>query len=210
MEVKQPTLYGRARTGKTKEWTIRSVLDAQGVATNVIVHGYIDGKKQTDTKIIKGKNIGRSNETSPFKQAIKEAVALWKKKVDKGYGPDQDNIPKYGEMKYPLPMLAHDYAKRGKSLTYPCWTQFKLDGIRCLAAKRNGQVEMWSRAGKVFDTMHEIQAELDGLLQEGDFVDGEIYVHGWSFQRITRAVKKRRDQEGDDDTTKLQYHQPRS
>lgn len=202
----QPTLYGFSRTGKTKQWTISSQLDFHGVATNTIVHGYIDGKKQTDVQIIVGKNIGKSNETTSYDQAVKEAVALWQKKLDKGYGLDSLAPPKYAEMDYPLPMLAHDYKKRGHDLVWPCYAQPKLDGIRCVAAKRNGLVTMWSRAGKVFDTMPEIQTELDLLLEEGDFVDGEIYVHGWSFQRITRAVKKRRDQPDDDDTLNLRYH----
>jgi DNA ligase-1 len=201
-----PTLYALSKTGKLKQWNITSHCDEKWDATNVVVHGYVDGKKQTDVKAIKGKNIGKSNETTPYMQAIKDALALWKKKIDKGYGEDPGALVDYSEMRYQLPMLAHDFKKRGKSIIFPAWAQPKFDGIRCIAAKRDGVIEMWSRAGKVFTFLHELAAELQETLSEGDYVDGELYVHGWSMQRVARAVKKRRDAPGNDDTTKLEYH----
>ena len=39
------------------------------------------------------------------------------------------------------------------------------------------------------------------MLEDGQCTDGELYVHGWTFQRIIAAVKKKRD-----DTDLLEYH----
>lgn len=47
--------------------------------------GQLDGKMQTQTREIKGKNIGKSNFTTPTQQAVKEAKAIQQKKKDEGY-----------------------------------------------------------------------------------------------------------------------------
>jgi len=201
-----PVLYAYSKTKKLKQWSITSHHHEDFSATNVVVHGYVGGKQQTDTKVILGKNIGKSNETTPDVQATRDALSLWKKKKDKGYGEDPNAPVDYSQMQYQLPMLAHDFKNRAKDIVFPAWAQPKFDGIRCIAAKREGVVEAWSRAGKKFELLSEIVEELEELLDEGQYTDGELYVHGWSMQRVARAVKKRRDQPGDDDTTKLQYH----
>jgi DNA ligase-1 len=72
---------------------------------------------------------------------------------------------------------------------------------RMLAAKRNGEVKMWSRKGKEISVPDKIKFELQNSLSEGDIVDGEVYVHGWTFQRIISAVKKKSP-----DTDLLEYH----
>ena len=70
-----------------------------------------------------------------------------------------------------------------------------------LARKENGVVTMWSRKGKVIDIPDIINAQLCLMLEDGQSTDGELYAHGWTFQRIIAAVKKRRD-----DTDFLEYH----
>ena len=200
--VKQlPKLYGKSVHGKTKVWSIGTVADASSKVFNRIEHGYLDGKKQVDTTYYtEGKNIGKSNETTPFDQALKEAQSLWKKKLDKGYVKDQ--APKTQTVAdIFLPMLAHRFDKHASKIKYPAYVQPKLDGVRCLAKKLNGDVVLWSRSGKVFDTPSLIKSELTNTLEEGQVLDGELYAHGWDFQRIIRAVKKYRD-----DTDLLEYH----
>ena len=66
-------------------------------------HGYEDGKKQYTEKEIKGKNIGKINETTPQQQAEIEAQALITRKIREGYS-DRELIkePKQVIPSYPL------------------------------------------------------------------------------------------------------------
>jgi DNA ligase-1 len=70
-----------------------------------------------------------------------------------------------------------------------------------IARKEGGVVTMWSRKGKPIDIPDKINAQLCEMLSDGQCTDGELYVHGWTFQRIISAVKKKRD-----DTDLLEYH----
>jgi ATP dependent DNA ligase domain/DNA ligase OB-like domain len=82
-----PELHGEAVSGKAKMWSIR-VLEGgdNGSACCETTHGYVDGKKQTNIKVISvGKNIGKKNETTPLQQAVSEAKAAWIKKKESGY-----------------------------------------------------------------------------------------------------------------------------
>jgi ATP-dependent DNA ligase len=72
---------------------------------------------------------------------------------------------------------------------------------RLLATKEDGVVRMWSRKGKEISIPNKISEELKNTLLEGEVTDGEVYVHGWSFQRIVSAVKKKVL-----DTDLLEYH----
>jgi len=116
-----PTLYGLSKKGKVKEWSI-SVYDSN-YPTIVTMHGYSDGKKQVDKKEIKvGKNIGRSNETSPWEQALSQAKSTWNKKKDNNY---YEVLPKKEDM-VKLPMLALEYSKRGHAIVFPCLLSLNL------------------------------------------------------------------------------------
>ena len=75
-----PTLYNETEVRKIMEWSI-SVQWIDNIPTIVTVFGYGDGKKQTTMlKILQGKNIGRSNQTTPYEQALSEAKSKWEKK----------------------------------------------------------------------------------------------------------------------------------
>ena len=195
-------LYGKSRVGKTKIWQI------DAFATSFVpeeaylrtTYGYLDGKQTTATKTIKGKNIGKSNETTPYEQACSDAQSAWNRKLDSGYVLTT-NVPEEAAVELFLPMLAHSYEKRSKHIVYPAHVQPKLDGMRMLARKADGVVTMWSRKGKVIETLEHIRKSLESQLEDGQQCDGEVYVHGWSFQEIIKRVKKLRD-----DTTELQYH----
>ena len=80
METK--LLYGLDKSGKYKVWSIWT----EGPEL-YIMHGAENGKMQAKCEIVQGKNIGRSNETSPEQQAELEAESRYKKQLDKGYRP---------------------------------------------------------------------------------------------------------------------------
>ena len=196
-----PTLYGRSTNGKIKQWNISVLQMGDGTCYIETEHGYETGKKQLDQRYVgEGKNIGRANETTIYEQACSEARSAHSRKKDSGYVEDKSNIPSESDGMF-LPMLAHRHDKHSSKINYPCWVQPKLDGVRMLARKQDGVVTMWSRKGKVIDIPDKINQQLCEMLSNGQCVDGELYVHGWTFQRIISAVKKKRD-----DTDLLEYH----
>lgn len=165
----------------------------------LIEHGYQDSEQHVQDvfPVTKGKNIGKVNQTTPYEQAVLEADSRARKKLDQNYRrtlKELDSLP-VG------PMLAHPFEKRKHNLEYPVAVQPKLDGVRCLAHKVGAyEVELRSRMGKLFDIPH-LEKELAGMLEVGEVWDGELYVHGWTFERIVSAVKAFKE-----DTKSLQFH----
>jgi DNA ligase-1 len=187
-------LSASSSTGKTKVWSIK-VVDRSGVGVIITKHGYEDGKMVENERLVTvGKNIGRSNETTPVEQAVREAQSDWNKKHDAGYRPEDGDVPMGGAggpapaatFVAPLPMLALDYHKRGKDIVFPCYAQRKLDGVRCLAISGKG---LYSRLGKKFPHAEAITKEIDAL-PAGTILDGELYSDTLTFQEIVGLVKK--------------------
>jgi DNA ligase-1 len=148
-------------------------------------YGPHDGKKQVTTKEAKAKNVGRSNETTPSVQAEKEAKSMWQNKLDRKYRLTIEEAKK----PLPLPMLAKKFEDRKKKVTYPVDLQPKFDGCRSLAQWEGDKVELTSRSGKPYNCPHIIE-ELEKVLPKNIILDGELYVHGETFQEVTRLVKK--------------------
>ena len=156
-----PKLYAQDKNGKIKVW-IAAVLHStdKTSATARITHGYINGKQQVSYRDCDaGKNIGRSNETTPLEQCISETRRKWTDKKEKeaytetkpadcgeGYGDISGNdYDDDGESAIPagpfLPMLAQTFdpadlaagTKKKKVIKFPCFVQPKLDGLRCVS-----------------------------------------------------------------------------
>lgn len=196
-----PILYGKSTTGKIKVWKGSAFENADGSARYDIAHGYDGGKIQLDSReVCVGKNIGKSNETSPYKQALSEVKSHWNKKIDEGYAENENNI-RDKTSGFFLPMLAHRFDEQSAKIKYNAALQPKFDGFRCISKKEDGIVYIWSRAGKLLDIPVEIKEELSLILEEGQTTDGELYHHGWSFQRVGKAIKKRNE-----DTPNLHYY----
>lgn len=86
------------------------------------------------------------------------------------------------------PMLAKDYRKDGHKVKFPVAVQPKIDGMRLLYNSFTG--EAFSRGGKTGKTGG-LSALLDALAIAsfgGVTLDGELYVHGASFQEVMRRV----------------------
>jgi ATP-dependent DNA ligase len=205
-----PILYGDASTGKKKQWSIR-VFERSGTGVIETSHGYVNGKIQVNEKVIsEGKNIGKKNETTPLAQAVNQARAFWQKKRDDGYAPEGDDAESVdsGRAKEvfedaPSPMLAHDYNKRGKSISFPCYVQRKYDGTRCVGVSGAG---LFSRNRKRYPNLGHILEEL-GKLPVGTVLDGELYSDELTFQEIVGLVKRETLKAGDDvKQLKIKYH----
>lgn len=86
--AEKTTLYKRDKTGKIVSYRIlvKHSKKVKGAVELIKQTGKLDGKKINHEKVIdKGKNIGRSNETTPTEQALSEMESDWKKKKDEGY-----------------------------------------------------------------------------------------------------------------------------
>ena len=180
---KLPTLYRTSKTGATLQWNIWT--DGADIVTE---HGQMDGKMQLDRRTATGKNIGRANETTPEEQAILEATAKHKKRLDTKYSLTLKDAKK----EVFLPMLAASFDKRKDKVVYPVDVQPKLDGVRCLAYWDGDSVKLMSRGGKQWECCQHIIDELEQVLPKDWVLDGELYIHGATFQEITKLVKKLR------------------
>jgi DNA ligase-1 len=172
-------------------------------------YGLQNGKKQHITDTIKaGKNMGRSNETTPEEQAELEAQAKWTKKREKEYRESIDGLDKQEKTSsfggY-LPMLAHSYKDNCHKVKWSCYLQPKLDGIRSISIKENNQVTLWFRSGKQVKTMQHIEEALNNVMQNGEIWDGELYIHNEDFNKLGGSIRK--DVNLDFETAKkVEYH----
>ncbi len=177
----EQTLYGLNKAGGFKIWSIET--DEQGLIT--IKHGKEGGKLTIKSEQVKGKNIGRSNETTPAEQAVSEAESRVKTQMDKNYRPSKAELEEIPL----LPMLAQDFRKHGSRIKFPCFGSPKLDGLRCLATCKVGYVELKSRTGQLYKVKH-VQSDLLKIMEPGEVWDGELYIHGKKLQEIQSAVNK--------------------
>jgi ATP-dependent DNA ligase len=75
-------LYRESRTGAILSWRI-TVEDSDNKIKRTF--GHKEGKQQHTEEIVEGKNIGKSNETTPHEQAVKEAQSIIVKKLKEGF-----------------------------------------------------------------------------------------------------------------------------
>lgn len=181
--MKLPTLYKLDNTKSIRIWNIEVIED--NPPYYIITHGQEGGQQQEKITYIKsGKNIGRSNETTPYEQCLSEAQSKWQKQKDrKGYTEDKN------PSKPVSPMLAHKYDP--KRVNYPVFIQQKLDGGRALAILSQGKCKIQSRTGKVFTVLKHIEDSLTEMFPDKQLIlDGELFNDTLSFQDIISGFKR--------------------
>lgn len=189
------TIYAPTKTGNVKTWRCNVQIEGTYPTLVIISQTKLDGKPVVRRQIFtEGKNIGKSNETTPHEQAVSEAESRYRKQFDNGYQaeiPTDTSKANCNALGFPKPMLAYPVDKV-KDPEFPAFIQPKLDGHRALVTRQDGELVMYSRQGKWITTMNHILNQLDGLLDEGVILDGELYVHGTPLQTIGSWVKKAR------------------
>jgi DNA ligase-1 len=198
--ISLPTLYARTNTGAIQQWTIFVKDNCYQTS-----FGQIDGKIQT-TKWTEcfGTNIGKANERSAVQQAAFEAKALWKKKKDSGY---YENINDIDSQSFIEPMLAKNFDDYKQDISFPIYSQPKLDGIRCIVTKKG----MYSRNGKEIVSCPHIRSTLQYIFdKDPDIVlDGELYCDKLNndFNKICSLVKKTKPTKDEiaESSTTIQY-----
>lgn len=165
-------LFKKAKSGKFITWQI--FVKENSFCT---IEGFEDGKlTQSDPTVCLGKNIGKSNETTPEQQALLEAKAKYEKKLKEGYSPTKEDSFLFE------PMLAKNYQDYLKDIPDWVYVQPKIDGIRSNLI--NG-VHI-SRKGNAFVSVPHLNFPFEGIL------DGELYNHDLKedFEKIVSLVKK--------------------
>ena len=164
------TIQYETLTGKKRTWQIYT--DGDFIVT---VYGEEGGKMQTMRRKVKGKNLGRANETNAAEQAVKEAEAKYKLKYEQTCGAQL------------LPMLAQTYS--GAHLEFPCLVQPKLNGVRGIYDPKSRKI--YSRLGNEFLHLEHIISELVSAGVDLT-LDGELYTDSIIFEEIVGVVKKKK------------------
>jgi len=181
--MKLQTIYKQTQTGATQEWTIEVVGNKYRT-----ISGQTDGKKViSEWTTCHGKNEGKANATTDEEQALKEAEAKHKLKLEKDYS---ETISGIITKRHFEPMLAVKWEDWKDKIQYPIFSQPKLDGIRCIV-NRDG---MWSRNGKPIISAPHIRHSLNEVFEKYPDVvfDGELYADKFAndFNKIVSLVKR--------------------
>lgn len=197
-------IYKRDTSGNIREWIVEVGYHSDDNAGYRVISGLQDGAKVTsDWKITKPKNVGRSNATTAREQAVAEALSARSFKLERGYFLVLSSIDSFDKFK---PMLAAKY--EDVSITFPVFSQPKLDGIRCIA-RADG---LWTRQGKEIVSVPHINKALEDFftINPNAILDGELYNHELKddFNKITSIVRKTKPTDSDlEESARLaQYH----
>lgn len=146
----------------------------------ISISGEVNGK-HTETKpqlVKKGKNIGRSNETTILQQTLLNARTRYNKQLKKVKN-DSDI------------MLAPMLAKRieGININYTdgnnYYIQRKRDGVRAMSVVIDNKIALYSRGRELYLGVPHVNYELKVMEQYPNlYLDGELYLHGELLQDI--------------------------
>lgn len=217
------TLYQKDSTDRIRSWQIE-VVKYSDYSEIIINTGLLDGAKvKTVTQITEGKNIGKSNETDHYSQAILEANSKVDSQLKKGYVKDFNNIQNKDLLGsgIPAPMLAHKHHPTGEQkssktlaqmgiLGKKIFCQPKLDGNRCLIKVENGVAVMYTRSGDIMPV--QLKNILDDVLKgrtqvESFILDGELFSNKFSFNKLNGLIKRQTASKEDVEERKnIKYH----
>jgi len=111
--------------------------------------------------------VSRTNVKTGYEKALVRAKTMWTNEKTKGV--------------QILPMLANKWEDRHHYITEPFYVQPKLDGVRLLVSKSG----CFSRTGKVVNGVEHLTKDL----KDGEWLDGECYAPGKTFEEITSMFK---------------------
>ena len=170
--------------------------------------GLKDGEKQTAKREGEVKNEDRSNQLTAEEDALYQAFSHWNEvQKKKGYSIDMDcddvsNI-------FPLiAMTTQDVKKREALKSGFDWSkkyilQPKLDGHRCTSGvdPTTNELVLVSRSRDPIFNIKKIRKHLEKIHEKFPevYLDGELYCHELSRQKISSIVRKKKDKDKDED-----------
>lgn len=167
--------------------------------------GVVGGKTRevVPTVVSAGKNIGKSSETTPFCQALRDALGVYNKYAQKHTPASVGDGVGEGELQLYPPMLAKkiEDVKVKISPENPGFLQSKYNGVRVMSAYdvNSSRVVMYSRTCIEYVGFLRIREELRDVLaaewRAGNriYIDGEAYEHGVSLQHISGEARRIHD-----------------
>ncbi len=212
--MKKQIFYQLDTKGKVREWSIE-VEDNSTYSTIIVNTGLKDGKKiETLTNITVGMNIGKSNETTHYQQACKDAQSEIDKRIKKGYVTDITQIKSKGEtatIKAPMKGYSYHPTGKNKALTLSdlkirdekVLLQVKLDGFRGRIHVTKDEVTFYSSGGDVIPSFPKIEKSIRNSFDKiysyvnskyginEYYLDGEYYNHDLGFQKVASACGTR-------------------
>lgn len=172
--------------------------------------GQKDGQMQTVEYEGVVKNEGSSNEKDAKTDALYQAFSHWNElQKKKGYDVDIIDIKNI----FPLiPMTSHDIKKRLALKTKKFewekiyYLQPKLDGHRMIASFHpgTGKIHLSSRGRDEINNIKHIRKDLKKIMPDNVYLDGELYSHDLSRQKISSIVRKKKDK--DPEEKKIIYY----
>lgn len=184
-----PRLFKKDKKGCIRYWDIK-VQESHIILEYGVVN--TSSPNISTDKITKGKNLGKVNSTSLEEQAFKEAEYRWKYQINRNGYFESLSQAISEEANKVSPTLAKVYDP-DKPPGYKVAIQPKLDGIRCIALKRDSEVLLMSRTGKLITTLPHINNYLSNLdFSSLEFLDGELYAHKYrkDFSTLCSIVKR--------------------
>ena len=175
-------LYKETKTGATQCWQI--FIDGNSFYTK---SGQLNGAiVESARTVCEGKNIGKSNQTSPESQAEAEALARWVKKTEGAYKESLDDIE--DGTSYFECTLAKKYNDRKDKIVWPALASKKIDGLRMVNTKGS----TITRNGKDIVSCPHIQNALIPFFKKfpNGMIDGEVYADNEWFEDVVGLVKR--------------------
>lgn len=168
--------------GKVQQWSVTT--DGAFV---IVTQGQVGGVQTPYRTESFGKNIGRANETTAAEQAVMEAKSKHAKKLKSGYTED-----KSGEQSTKTPMKVNDYWKHKSKVQFPCYVSRKLNGVNAEERLSGTELTLLSRGGEEYPRIPHIEQSVHKLMADlgTNALNGELYIHTISLQKITSYVKK--------------------
>jgi predicted DNA-binding WGR domain protein len=197
-----PPLYGIDSGGKVKIWSAKvQFFPEENKAVQIVEFGQIDGKKQVASREYDSGKGGKS----PLEQCTQETKRKWLDKKEKeNYKTEisTESAPASAAhdvrgtfLPLPiLPMLAKKFEQDRLNVSFPCFVQPKLDGLRCIMYLHDGQLVAQSRTGNAFVSMSEIKSSLLPFFERHPQVvlDGELYTKDIPFEKLAGIIKKQK------------------
>ncbi len=173
-------------------WRVFLIESNASRAVICIAHSTVEGGSEvTHTDTVTTNNSGRNIEA----QVQLEMNSRISRQLDKGYKRSRDEAIAGGstnQLGLINPMLAQKIqdVRVTQAMMNGAYVQPKFDGHRCLITKQGGDMLAYSRKGKPILTIPDILESLEPVLQDGDTIDGELYLHGTALQTIASWIKR--------------------
>lgn len=198
-------LYKLNSNGKSiQTWEIHIAEDNKSFWT---VSGQVNGKMVTSSPTEVVPKVKRTQE----EQVLLEVNQKVELKRRKKYVENLEDVGTKADKALPgySAMLAKKWEDQKKKISFPCFAQPKLDGVRCLATKDG----LFTRSRKVIEACQHVRDALAPFFEKYPEaqLDGELYTHEFKddFETIIKAVRKTGKRVTEEDLglqAKVQYH----